>query len=89
MDGEPKTDEGHVQGKIVEIDHERGCGRILATDHRLISFHRTAVVDGAFEDLKTKDSVALVVPVGERGTNPRATRVRAVGTLDYDPKIRV
>jgi len=87
MDGEPKTDEGHVQGKIVEIDHERGCGRILATDHRLISFHRTSVVDGAFEDLKTKDSVALVL--GEGGSGARAKRVRAVGTLDYDPKIRV
>lgn len=84
--GDVKTHEGALQGKIVEINHDDGYGQIIATDNRLIYFHRNSVVDGNFEDLQPRDKVELVVQTGESEIGPQASTVRPIGAMKYDPK---
>lgn len=83
--GETKVHDGPLQGKIVEIHHDQDYGQIIATDHRLIYFHRNSVVDGSFEDLQPRDEVELVVQIGESEIGPQASTVRRIGALQYDP----
>lgn len=82
---EVKVHEGALQGRIAEINHAEGYGQILATDNRLIYFHRNAVVDGRFEELKRQDPVELVVRADESEIGPQASTVRAIGPMEYDP----
>lgn len=83
--GEVKAHDGPLQGKVVEIHHDQDFGQIIATDNRLIYFHRNSVVDGSFDDLQPRDEVELVVQTGESGIGPQASTVRRVGALQYDP----
>lgn len=83
--GEVKAHDGPLQGKIVEIHHDRDFGQIIATDNRLIYFHRNSVVDGSFDELEPRDEVELVVQTGESGIGPQASTVRKIGALQYDP----
>lgn len=80
-----KTHEGPLQGRIAEIDHDKGYGQIIATDHRLVYFHRNSVVDGTFDQLQPRDAVELVVQTGESEIGPQASTVRPIGSLKYDP----
>ncbi|MDX1779884.1 MAG: HPF/RaiA family ribosome-associated protein [Thalassovita sp.] len=84
--GEVKLHEGPLQGKIVEINHDEGYGQIIATDHRLIYFHRNSVVGGAFDDLKPRDAVELVVQTEESEIGPQASTVRPIGPMKYSPE---
>jgi len=86
--GEVKHHSGPLQGTIAEIDFNRGFGQIIATDHRLIYFHRNSVVDGNFDDLRRRDPVELVVQTGESGIGPQASTVRPIGAMEYDPGAR-
>jgi len=81
--GEEKVHEGPLQGKVVEIQQDHG--QIIATDNRLIYFHRNSVVDGSFDDLAPRDTVELVVQTGESAIGPQASTVRRIGTMEYDP----
>jgi len=83
--GDVKTHEGSLQGKIVEINHDEGYGQIIATDNRLIYFHRNSVVDGSFEDLQQRDTVELVVQTDESEIGPQASTVRPISAMKYDP----
>ncbi|MCF3974695.1 HPF/RaiA family ribosome-associated protein [Paracoccus salsus] len=83
--GETKLHDGPLQGKVVEIHHDRDHGQIIATDHRLIYFHRNSVVDGSFDDLQPRDEVELVVQTDESDIGPQASTVRRIGALQYDP----
>ena len=78
-----KHHEGMLQGRIDSIDHARDFGQILATDHRLIYFHRNSVVDGDFDDLAKGDKVELVVQIDESEIGPQASTVRPIGSLRY------
>lgn len=80
-----KTHAGPLQGRIAEIDHAKGYGQIIATDQRLIYFHRNAVVDGDFDALRPRDTVELVVQTGESEIGPQASTVRPIGAMKYDP----
>jgi ribosome-associated translation inhibitor RaiA len=80
-----KTHEGPLQGRIAEIHHDEGYGQIIATDHRLVYFHRNSVVEGDFEELQPRDTVELVVQTGESEIGPQASTVRPIGALKYDP----
>ncbi len=86
MRGDVKTHDGPLQGKIVELDKEKGFGQIIATDNRLIYFHRNAVVNGDFDDLAVRDTVELVVQTGESEIGPQASTVRPIGTMEYNPR---
>lgn len=83
--GKVKTHEGALQGKIVEINHNEGYGQIIATDNRLIYFHRNSVVEGSFDDLQQRDRVELVVQADESEIGPQASTVRPISTMKYDP----
>ncbi|MGB8623931.1 MAG: HPF/RaiA family ribosome-associated protein [Paracoccaceae bacterium] len=85
MRGDVKAHEGPLQGKIVELNADKGFGQIIATDSRLIYFHRNAVVDGNFDDLAVRDPVELVVQTGESEIGPQASTVRPIGSLKYKP----
>jgi ribosome-associated translation inhibitor RaiA/cold shock CspA family protein len=80
-----KLHEGPLQGRIAEIHHDRGFGQIIATDNRLIYFHRNSVVGGDFDELRPRDTVELVVQTGESEIGPQASTVRPIGALKYDP----
>ncbi|MGP1358843.1 HPF/RaiA family ribosome-associated protein [Roseicyclus sp.] len=83
--GEIKTHDGPLQGKVVEIHHDRDFGQIVATDQRLVYFHRNSVVDGSFDELRPRDPVELVVQTDESELGPQASTVRRIGTMQYDP----
>jgi ribosome-associated translation inhibitor RaiA len=85
LEGNVKTHEGPLQGKVAEIHHDKDYGQIIATDNRLIYFHRNSVVDGSFDDLQPRDPVELVVQTGESEIGPQASTVRRIGTLEYVP----
>lgn len=85
ISGEVKAHDGPLQGVIVELHPDEGWGRIVATDHRLIYFHRNSVVESTFEDLRPRDPVELVVQTRESAAGPQASTVRPIGNLGYDP----
>lgn len=76
--GRPEEQAGPLQGRIAEIEHERGFGQIAAADGRLVYFHRNAVVGGDFDAMNTGDTVELVVDRGEDAEGPHASTVRAI-----------
>lgn len=79
------TDGGPLQGKVVEIRHDEDFGQIIATDQRLVYFHRNSVVDGSFDALQPRDPVELVVQTGESPVGPQASTVRRIGGLEFNP----
>jgi len=83
--GDVKVHDGPLQGKIVEIHHDEDYGQIIATDHRLIYFHRNSVVGADFDALQVRDAVELVVQTDESAIGPQASTVRPIGDLAYDP----
>ncbi len=85
VSGEVKTHDGPLQGKVVEIHHDNDYGQIIATDNRLIYFHRNSVVEGTFDDLRPRDAVELVVQTKESDIGPQASTVRPIGNLEFDP----
>ncbi|WP_439155189.1 HPF/RaiA family ribosome-associated protein [Yoonia sp.] len=86
--GEVKVHDGPLQGRVVEIHHDEGYGQIIATDHRLVYFHKNSVVDGSFDALEPRDTVELVVQTDESDIGPQASTVRKIGALNYDPKVK-
>jgi ribosomal subunit interface protein len=76
--GDVKSHQGNLQGRIAEIDHEKGFGQILAVDGRLVYFHENSVVGGRFGDLGVEDPVELVVQSDESDIGPQASTVRAL-----------
>lgn len=80
-----KAHDGPLQGKVVEIHHDKDFGQIIATDNRLIYFHRNSVIDGGFDDLQPRDTVELVVQTDESEIGPQASTVRPIGALQFDP----
>ncbi len=76
--GRPEEQAGPLQGRIAEIDHDRGCGQIAAADGRLIYFHRNAVVAGDFGEMREGDTVELVVDRGQDAQGAHASTVKAI-----------
>lgn len=85
MRGEVKVLDGMLQGKIVEIRHDRDFGQIEATDRRLVYFHRNSVIDGDFDALKVGDTVELVARHEDSEIGPQASTVRKISALKYQP----
>lgn len=75
--GHVKHHDVPLHGEIVELDLERGFGRIQTPDRRLIYFHRNAVINADFDRLETGVSVRYSEDMGEDG--PRATTVHVEG----------
>jgi ribosomal subunit interface protein len=81
--GKVKVHEGALQGRIAEIDYERGFGQISTTDGRLIYFHQNSVVDGEFKELGKDDAVELVVQTKESDVGPQASSVRPISSIKF------
>ena len=64
------------QGRICELDAERGFGRIETDDGRLIYFHRNSVLGGRFQELTTGNKVRFAEEAGELG--PQASTVHVI-----------
>ena len=82
--GETKTHAGSLQGRIAEIDKERGFGQIAAADGRLVYFHRNSVIGGDFNQLALRDPVELVVQTKESDIGPQASTVRRITEAKVD-----
>jgi cold shock CspA family protein len=74
--GDVKRHAGSAQGRISEIDANRGFGRIEADNGRLIYFHRNSVLGSRFEDLTAGILVRFSEEVGDLG--PQASTVHVV-----------
>lgn len=79
-----KTHSAPLQGRIAEIDRERGFGQIIATDGRLIYFHKNSVVNCDFKDLSEDDPVQLVVEAEESEIGPQASTVRSIRWTQFN-----
>ena len=66
------------QGTVKRLVSDRGFGFIQLAAGDDVFFHRSALVDGAFEDLIVGQSVTFMVGKGVKG--PRAEKVQ-VGSL--------
>ncbi|MGB4826657.1 MAG: HPF/RaiA family ribosome-associated protein [Paracoccaceae bacterium] len=85
MRGKVKVLDGKLQGNLAELHHAEGYGQILATDHRLIYFHRNAVLGRKFDTMQVGDTVELVARHDESAVGPQASTVRAIGALRFRP----
>lgn len=65
---------GSSEGRILSLDHERGCGFLGADDGSEIYFHAHSLLGDRFEDLLVGDRVAYHEEQGEQG--PQASTVR-------------
>ena len=81
--GDVRTHDGGLQGRIAEIDSDRGFGHIAATDGRLVYFHRNSVVGGEFAKLGPGDPVELVVQSDESEVGPQASTVRPLRETQF------
>lgn len=65
---------GSLEGRILSLDPEKGCGFIAAEDGREIYFNMRSVLGNRFEDLLAGDRVAYHEEKGEKG--PQASTVK-------------
>lgn len=84
--GEVKSREGKPQGQVARLFAEEGYGFIRTSAGPEVYFHRNAVVDSSFEDLRVGDTVELTVSDEESAKGPQATSVRRISALRYDPR---
>ncbi len=86
--GRRKSRRRHSQGApIARVDRlfaDLGYGFLQTMDGQHIYFHENSVVDVAFEDLNTGDSVHYEMTQGEDG--PQATTVRPASTMPPHPR---
>ena len=71
-----KSHTGPAEGRICELDAERGFGRIETDDGRLVYFHRNSVLGGRFENLATGIKVRFAEESGDLG--PQASTVYVI-----------
>ena len=77
MRGDVKTHVAPAHGRIVEIDHAAGRGRIVAADGGSLYFHRNAVAGARFDELEVGSEVRFDPHAGDDG--PQAVGVVPVG----------
>jgi ribosomal subunit interface protein len=77
MRGQVKHHDVPDHGRISALAADGSSGRIEAADGRDLYFHRNALVDGDFDDLRLGDEVRFVAEAGEQG--PQASSVRTIG----------
>jgi cold shock CspA family protein/ribosome-associated translation inhibitor RaiA len=75
--GKVKAHETPPHGRILELDRERGSGRIVSADGREIYFHRNSVVGADFDRLEAGMEVRFDEAPGDAG--PQASTVHVVG----------
>jgi cold shock CspA family protein/ribosome-associated translation inhibitor RaiA len=71
-----KSHSGATQGRICELDAERGFGRIETGDGHVIYFHRNSVRGQRFQDLRIGTTVRFAEEAGDLG--PQASSVQVL-----------
>jgi cold shock CspA family protein/ribosome-associated translation inhibitor RaiA len=84
--GEVKTHEGKPQGQVARLFHDQGYGFVTVNTGPDVYFHRNAVVEPGFDELKVGDTVELTIAYGESAQGPQATSLRRISPLRYDPQ---
>jgi ribosomal subunit interface protein len=82
--GETKVHDGPLQGRVVEVDRERGFGQIVATDGQLVYFHPNSVINCDFASLEPRDHVELVVQTKESEIGPQASTVKRISAAQFE-----
>ena len=62
-----------MSGTISELQRDRGVGSLIGSDGKTYLFHRGAVQDGWFHELRPGDAVTF-----EPGNQLRAERIRVL-----------
>lgn len=75
--GQVKAHEVPGHGRVIELNSDKGYGRIESAEGRLVYFHRNSVIDTDFDKLEIGDEVRFDEELGEHG--PQATTVHPVG----------
>lgn len=75
--GEIKYHEPPLHGQVFELVPMQDYGRIRASDGREIYFHRSSVLDDAYDQLNEGDAVRFVEESGDEG--PQASTVIPIG----------
>lgn len=84
--GEVKAKETPIQGYISQLVAEKNYGFIATGNGEELYFHRNAVADGDFEDLREGDAVQYSVVAGDKG--PSAGRVWRTGEASLSEHLR-
>ena len=75
--GDIKTHEIHPHGRIIEMNKDKGYGKIETNDGRSIYFHKNSVLNENFKILEIGTEVNFVEEQGDEG--PQASTVKLVG----------
>ena len=81
--GRPEESVSPLQGTVERLEPDKDSGHIATTDGRLIYFHRNAVIDQSFDDMKVGDVVELVVDREGADAGPHASTVRPVSSQSF------
>lgn len=73
LTGEIKRREAEFFGQVAETHPEEDWGYLVDNTGQLLYFHRNAVIDGSFDELKRGDAVDYVQADGDTG--PTAVKV--------------
>ncbi|HEX3652884.1 MAG TPA: HPF/RaiA family ribosome-associated protein [Rhizomicrobium sp.] len=84
--GEVKAKEMPVHGTIAQLIAEKNYGFIATGNGEELYFHRNAVADGGFDDLRQGDAVQYCVVVGDKG--PSAGRVWRTTEASTSARVR-
>ena len=68
-----KAHEGPLEGRVSEIHHSEGYGRIETAEGRRVYFHSHSVLGKRFDELEIGDAVRFAEEQGDRG--PQASTV--------------
>lgn len=73
LSGEVKRHDQMFQGQVAELHPEQDYGYLLTNTGALLYFHRNALIDGKFEELRQGNVVHYIEAMGEGG--PTAVKV--------------
>lgn len=86
LEGEVKTHEILLHGKILRLFGEDGYGFIETSEGEEIYFHKNSVVQGSFNTLEEGDEVRLSVAPENNARGPQASSVSLVGRHHLHPE---
>ena len=76
-----KSHPAPLQGRVLRMFPDHGF--VATNDGREIYFHRNAVAEGRFDDIRPEDAVELVIVHGESPEGPQATTVKPIRDARY------
>lgn len=78
---EVKSHDGLPHARVSQFFGQEGYGFLMTADGREVYFHRNAVLNGEFDELKVGAEVAFAEEAGDKG--PQASTVRAIGRHNH------